>query len=81
MIFSAFSKPTNDEVHMKRLVSIGMLLALLVVGSAHAQNPAVLPKDIDPESKNRLPLIQPKNMDEATQKVFLELAGNNTERP
>src|SRR6185295_11384084 len=66
---------------MKRLVSIGMLLVLLVVGSARAQNPAGLPKDVDPESKNRLPLIQPKNMDEATKKVFLELAGNNTDRP
>jgi 4-carboxymuconolactone decarboxylase len=41
----------------------------------------VLPKDVDPESKNRLPLIQPKNMGEATRKVFLELAGNNTDRP
>jgi 4-carboxymuconolactone decarboxylase len=41
----------------------------------------VLPKDVDPESKNRLPLIQPKNMGEATRKVFLELAGNNTDCP
>ena len=65
---------------MKRLVSIGMLLLLLRAG-AHAQNPAVLPKDVDPESKNRLPLIQPTNMDEATRRVFLDLAGNNSERP
>ena len=62
---------------MKRFVA----MLLLVMGSAHAQNVAKLPADVDPESKNRLPLIQPKNMDEATRKVFLELAGNNTERP
>jgi 4-carboxymuconolactone decarboxylase len=67
------------EADMKRLVSLAMLL--LVMGSAHAQNVAKLPADVDPESKNRLPLIQPKDMDEATRKVFLELAGANTERP
>ena len=66
---------------MKRLVSIATVFVLIVIVSTHAQNPASLPKDVDPESKNRLPLIQPKNMDEATRKVFLELAGNNTERP
>jgi 4-carboxymuconolactone decarboxylase len=66
---------------MRRLEFLALLFVLLVAAGARAQNPAKLPADIDPESKNRLPLVQPKNMDEATRKVFLELAGNNTERP
>ena len=65
---------------MKRLASLGMLLVLFLMASAHAQNPAQMPRDVDPESKNRLPLIDPKNMDEGTRKVFLELAGNNIAR-
>jgi 4-carboxymuconolactone decarboxylase len=66
---------------MKRLVLIPSLLVLALTVAAYTQNLSKLPKDVDPESKNRLPLIQPGAMDEATKKVFLELAGNNTERP
>jgi 4-carboxymuconolactone decarboxylase len=58
----------------------GIVLAL-ATGSVLAQSSATLPKDIDPQSQNRLPLIQPKDMDEATKKVFLEFAGNNPDRP
>jgi len=66
---------------MKRLVFIAPLLVLAFTVGAYTQNSSKLPKDVDPESKNRLPLIQPGAMDEVTKKVFLELAGNNTERP
>src|SRR5262249_11325233 len=72
---------TRWRFRMKCLATIPMFLLLLVIVSAQAQNTAKLPSDVDPESKNRLPLIQPKDMDDATRKVFLELAGNNTERP
>jgi len=65
-------------MNTRRLLGIALALATI---SALAQSSATPPKDIDPQSQNRLPLIQPQDMDEATKKVFLEFAGSNPDRP
>ncbi len=64
---------------MKWSTLMGALLLALVASRTHAQG--ALPTDIDSASRNRLPLIQPPAMDDATKKVFSELAGSNPDRP
>jgi len=55
---------------------------LLMAASAitvAAQSTAALPSDIKPESRARLPYLQRKNMDEASQKIFDVLPGRSAD--
>src|SRR6266540_1321800 len=55
----------------------GAAFLLVVVGVVlgHAQSPAKLPSDLDPDSRARLPYLQKKDMDERGQKIFDALPG------
>ena len=56
--------------------------AILVIAAtltAFAQTAATLPADIHPDSRARLPYLQRKNMDEASQKIFDVLPGRSAE--
>jgi 4-carboxymuconolactone decarboxylase len=54
-----------------RLTSV---LLVLLTAAAAAQSPA-LPRDLDPDSRARLPYLQRKDMSEADQKIFDVLPG------
>jgi len=61
---------------------IGLLLDLGAVanaqsgsGSGTAASSAALPKDIDPQSLNRLPLLKRDDLDEAGKRLYNQLAG------
>jgi 4-carboxymuconolactone decarboxylase len=56
-------------------------LVILACGAAltYAQSAAKLPADLDPDSRSRLPYLQRKDMDEASQKVFDVLPGRSPE--
>jgi len=59
----------------------GAALLLMAAGAltASAQSAAKLPADINPDSLARLPYLQRKNLDEASQKIFDVLPGRNPE--
>src|SRR5258708_38596040 len=64
------------------LLGIGLVLGLGTVASAQSGaesgtpvSPAALPKDIDPQSLSRLPLLKRDDLDEAGKRLYNELAG------
>ncbi len=58
----------------------GAAFLLLASGAvAYAQSAARLPADLDPDSRARLPYLQRKDMDEASQKIFDTLPGRSPE--
>jgi hypothetical protein len=71
------------------VAGIGMLLGLAAVlgaqtGSAGAQAASTaLPKDVDPQSFSRLPVVKRDEMDEDGKRIYDELAGGpgKTESP
>lgn len=63
--------------HSIRFVLLACLASAMITPPARAQSPAattVLPKDVDPDSRFRLPLPKREEMDEAGKKVFDQLA-------
>jgi 4-carboxymuconolactone decarboxylase len=56
-----------------------LLLITACTVTAFAQTAANLPPDINPDSRARLPYLQRKNMDEASQKIFDVLPGRSPE--
>jgi 4-carboxymuconolactone decarboxylase len=54
-----------------------MLLFAALTLLANAQSTAKLPADINPDSRARLPHLQRKNLDEASQKIFDVLPGRS----
>jgi 4-carboxymuconolactone decarboxylase len=62
------------KIHRHVLYSAA--LVLLTAGAIlAAQSAAKLPSDLDPDSRARLPYLQRKDMDEASQKIFDTLPG------
>ena len=59
----------------------GAALLVMAAGTltASAQSAAKLPADINPDSLARLPYLQRKNLDEASQKIFDVLPGRSPE--
>jgi 4-carboxymuconolactone decarboxylase len=64
------------------VLGIGLVLGLATVASAQSggdsatpASPAALPKDIDPQSLSRLPLLKRDDLDEAGKRLYNELAG------
>jgi 4-carboxymuconolactone decarboxylase len=53
------------------------LLLISGVPLVRAQAPATLPADLDPVSRARLPYLQRKNLDEASQKIYDMLPGRS----
>jgi 4-carboxymuconolactone decarboxylase len=76
------SRGFKKDMEMKRSTSAGVVVAMAASGTSHAQNPASsdgsaiaalaapLPKDVYPDSRNRLPLPKREDMDAAGQKIF-----------
>jgi len=62
---------------LKRLSLCTLLIATGGLLVAFAQSAAQLPSDINPESRARLPYLQRKNLDEASQKIFDVLPGRS----
>jgi len=61
------------------LCCAALLLMAASAISAAAQSTAALPADVKPESRARLPYLQRKNMDEASQKIFDVLPGRSAD--
>ena len=59
------------------IVAVASILAAAI--AAFAQTAARLPADLDPDSRARLPYLQRKNLDEASQKIFDVLPGRSPE--
>src|SRR4029434_5041578 len=59
----------------------GAAVLMLASGAVltYAQSAAKLPADLDRDSLSRLPYLQRKDMDEASQKIFDKLPGRSTE--
>jgi 4-carboxymuconolactone decarboxylase len=64
--------------HRLLLYSAAILLIAAAL-TAFAQTATTLPTDINPDSRARLPYLQRKNMDEASQKIFDVLPGRSAE--
>jgi 4-carboxymuconolactone decarboxylase len=65
---------------MHRRLQCGAAFLLLTSGAvAYAQSAARLPADLDPDSRARLPYLQRKDMDAASQKIFDTLPGRSPE--
>jgi 4-carboxymuconolactone decarboxylase len=64
-----------------RHLRVGAAVLMLTSGAvlAFAQSAAKLPADLDPDSRARLPYLQRKDMDEASQKIFDKLPGRSPE--
>jgi len=62
---------------MLRIAALLVMAACTITASA--QSAAQLPADIKPESLARLPYLQRKNMDEASQKIFDVLPGRSAD--
>src|SRR5262245_49122500 len=62
---------------IRRQLTWGAAFLLVIVGVVlgHAQSPAKLPSDLDPDSRARLPYLQKKDMDERGQEIFDTLPG------
>jgi 4-carboxymuconolactone decarboxylase len=65
------------RLHRSVLPTLLLLAALTLL--AYAQSAAKLPADINPDSRARLPHLQRKNLDEASQKIFDVLPGRSTD--
>jgi len=63
------------RLHRSLLPTLLLLAALTLL--AYAQSAAKLPADINPDSRARLPHLQRKNLDEASQKIFDVLPGRS----
>ena len=63
------------HIHQRYLRGAAALLLLASGGFVAAQSGATLPKDLDPDSRARLPYLQRKDLDEANQKIFDVLPG------
>src|SRR4051812_38754923 len=68
-------------MRLQRPMLWGAALLMTAAGllTAFAQSTAKLPADINPASNARLPYIQRKNLDEASQKIFDVLPGRSPE--
>ncbi len=66
---------------LQRPMLWGAALLMTAAGllTAFAQSAAKLPADINPDSNARLPYVQRKNLDEASQKIFDVLPGRTPE--
>jgi 4-carboxymuconolactone decarboxylase len=67
------------RLHRPTFWGTAFLLMASVAVAAFAQSAATLPADINPDSRARLPYLQRKNLDEASQKVFDVLPGRSPE--
>lgn len=65
--------------HRLRLWAAALLLILAGSLTSFAQSSTGLPPDINPDSKARLPYLQRKNLDEASQKIYDVLPGRRPE--
>jgi 4-carboxymuconolactone decarboxylase len=63
------------RLHRSVLPTLLLFAALRLL--AYAQSAAKLPADINPDSRARLPHLQRKNLDEASQKIFDVLPGRS----
>src|SRR5712671_3948114 len=66
-------------LHRPMLCCAALLLMAASAITVAAQSTAALPSDIKPESRARLPYLQRKNMDEASQKIFDVLPGRSAD--
>ena len=66
------------RLHRTMLCGITLLLLACTI-TAFAQSAATLPADIHADSRARLPYLQRKNLDEASQKIFDVLPGRSPE--
>src|SRR6266478_3323819 len=67
------------RLHRPTLCGAALLLMATCTLTASAQSAAKLPADINPDSQARLPYLQRKNLDEASQKIFDVLPGRSPE--
>src|SRR5204863_8716510 len=67
------------HLHRPSLCAAALLLMTAFTLTAFAQSAATLPADINPDSRARLPYLQRKNLDEASQKIFDVLPGRSPE--
>lgn len=56
-------------------IILGMVTVLSLAAIAGAQTGDVLPKDVDPQSYSRLPVMKRDNLDEDGKRIYDELAG------
>jgi 4-carboxymuconolactone decarboxylase len=63
----------------RRLYSSAALLLLAAATLGYAQSAPRLPADLDPGSRARLPYLQRKDLDEASQKIYDVLPGRGPE--
>jgi 4-carboxymuconolactone decarboxylase len=62
-------------LHRTMFWSAALLLLAAIAVVTYAQSNAGLPADINPDSRARLPYLQRKNLDEASQKIYDVLPG------
>src|SRR5438034_11810522 len=67
------------RLHRSMLCGTTLLLMAVCILTAFAQSAANLPADINPDSRARVPYLQRKNLDEASQKIFDVLPGRSPE--
>jgi 4-carboxymuconolactone decarboxylase len=67
------------RLHRSVLCVAALLLMAACTLTAFAQSAASLPADINPDSRARLPYLQRKNLDDASQKIFDVLPGRSPE--
>lgn len=65
----------TTQITQRFVRGAGALLLFVSGGLVAAQTGATLPKDLDPDSRARLPYLQRKDFDEANQKIFDVLPG------
>src|SRR5262245_10098906 len=67
------------RLHGPMLCGTALVMLAACVLTASAQSAAKLPADVNPDSLARLPYVQRKNLDEASQKFFDVLPGRSPE--
>src|SRR5262245_46803350 len=63
------------RLHGPMLCGTALVMLAACVLTASAQSAAKLPADVNPDSLARLPYVQRKNLDEASQKIYDVLPG------